>query len=84
VSQLKATKKTTFSFPLTVYRGQGELVIDYTGPGLEENEARKEIVLNLQPQGGDGTSNLILLILIAVVGYFAWKKYFKKKVKKKL
>jgi hypothetical protein len=81
LSQLKSTKKTTFSFPL-VYKGDGYLMIDYIGPGLEENSIKEDIVLRFQPQGGDGTTSLITLILIAVVGYFAWKKYFRKKKKK--
>jgi hypothetical protein len=82
LSQLKATKKTTFSFPL-VMQGAGELVIDYVGPDLKEGQIRKDVVLNFETPGGDtsGISILFWLIIIAVIGFFVWRRYFRKKKK---
>lgn len=79
LSQLKATKKTTFSFPL-ILEGNGELVINYVGPGLEQNQVIKDVKLNFELPTGNGTASfmfygLILLVIIIVV----WRKYFMKK-----
>lgn len=79
LSQLKATKKTTFSFPL-VLKGQGELTINYVGPGLEQNQVAKMVTLNFQPPSGNGTLNLIIgVIIILIIIYFVWRKFFRKK-----
>lgn len=83
LSQLKATKKTKFSFPL-VMSGTGELVINYLGPDLTPHELRKEMVFGFE-QEGSGTSSMSVLLwvgVIAVIGYFVWRKYFRKKRKK--
>jgi hypothetical protein len=80
LSQLKATKKTTFSFPL-VMQGAGELVIDYVGPDLKEGQITKDIVLNFEVPGGDTSAISILfwLAVIVVIGFFVWRRYFRKK-----
>lgn len=79
VSSLKATKKTTFSFPLRL-QGTGTLTIDYTGPGTERNQAVKEITLNLLPpsDGGAGTA-AVAVIAVVIVVYFLWRKFLRKK-----
>ncbi len=79
LSQLKATKKTTFSFPLTL-SGNAELAITYTEPGLNQKTVNKDLgPLNITAPGGDGTPAIIFVIAIAVIGYFAWRRYFRKK-----
>lgn len=79
LSILKSTKKTTFSFPL-VLEGKGELVMNYVGPGLEQNQLIKEITLNFEPQSGNGTVNTIFgIIVILVIIYIVWRKFFRKK-----
>lgn len=74
ISQLKSTKKTTFSFPL-VLEGRGDLVINYVGPGLEENQVTKVIDMNFSPPTGNGTASMVfygfILLIIIVVVY--WK-----------
>ncbi len=79
LSQLKATKKTTFDFPI-VLSGKAELVINYMEPGLEKKTLSKDLgPLNFAAPGGDGTSTLVFVIILAVIGYFVWKRYFRKK-----
>ncbi len=79
LSTLKATKKTTFSFPL-VMKGQGELIINYVGPGLEQNQVSKLVTLDFQPQSGNGTLSLMIgVIIILIIIYFIWRKFFRKK-----
>jgi hypothetical protein len=79
LSILKSTKKTTFSFPL-VLKGQGELVINYVGPGLEQNQVSKEVTLNFEPPGANGTANIMVgAIVILVIIYIVWRKFFRKK-----
>ncbi|MCK4714891.1 MAG: COG1361 S-layer family protein [Candidatus Aenigmarchaeota archaeon] len=79
LSQLKATKKTTFSFPL-VLSGNAELVITYTEPGLVQKTINKDLgPLNIAAPGGDSSSTIIFIIAIAVIGYFVWRTYFRKK-----
>lgn len=85
LSTLKATKKTTLDFPL-IFKGQGQLVIDYVGPGLEQNQVTMDIVFDFVPQGSSSSSSFFLLIVIVVIGFFAWRKkwhhklpFFKKK-----
>lgn len=79
LSQLKATKKTTFSFPL-VSKGQGELIINYVGPGLEQNQVSKLVTLDFQPPSGNGTLSLTIgVIIILIIIYFIWRRFFRKK-----
>jgi hypothetical protein len=78
ISQLKATKKTTLSFPL-VTEGQARLIIDYVGPGLEQSQIVKEITMNFEPPSGDGTATYVLIIIVLVIAYLAWRKFFRKK-----
>jgi len=82
LSQLKATKKTEFSFPL-VMEGAGELVIDYVGPDLQPGQIKKDLVLSFQVPGGDtsGVTTFLWVVVIGVIGYFVWKKYFRKNKK---
>jgi len=77
-STLKATKKTTLSFPL-ILKGTGTLTIDYTGPGLEKNQAIKEVTLNFEPPSGDSTWVAAALIAVMAIIYLFWKKYIRKK-----
>lgn len=81
VSQLKATKKTTLEFPL-VMEGQATLVMDYVGPGVDRGSATKDVVFNFtQPSSGDGTTVLIYIVIIAVVAFVVWRKFFRKRKK---
>lgn len=78
LTNLKANKQTTFDFPL-VYKGSGELVIDYIGPGIEKNQAREEVVLNFEePKGGNGSGLVIgavvVIIVVAVVCIFVRRR----------
>lgn len=79
ISTLKANKKTTFDFPL-VLKGTGTLTMSYIGPGLEKNREVKELVFNYEVPESNGTGTTILvLIVVAVVAYFVWKRKFRKK-----
>jgi len=79
ISSLKANKKTTFEFPL-VFQGSGQLIMDYIGPGVEKSQSVKDVVLSYeQPSQTDGTSMLLTLIIIAVVVYVLYRKFFRKK-----
>jgi len=81
VSQLKATKKTTLEFPL-VLNGQATLVMDYIGPGVDRGNATKDMVFSfVAPSSGDGTMNLVYIVIIAVAAFFVWRKFFRKKKK---
>jgi hypothetical protein len=79
VSTLKATKKTTFSFPLTS-EGIGQLVINYASPGLQQNEVTKEIG-NIKIISGNGSAyaTAFWLIIIIIIVFYVWRKYFRKK-----
>jgi hypothetical protein len=79
VSTLKATKKTTFSFPLTS-EGVGELVINYASPGLQKNEVTKEIgEIKIISGNGSAYATAFWLIIIIIIVFFVWRKYFRKK-----
>ena len=84
-SQIKPTKKTTFTFPL-VEEGNGRLEITYTGPGLERNTIVNDIVFNYSlVNGANGTAaagtGLLLLIIIIIIVFIFWRKRRKKKKK---
>lgn len=82
LSSLKATKKTTLNFPLTL-SGNAELQISYVEPGLEQKTITKDLgPLNFAAPGGDGSSTLFFLIILVVVGYFVWRRWFRKKKRK--
>ncbi len=79
LSQLKATKKTTFSFPL-VLSGDAELIINYVEPGLNQKSVTKDLgPINLGAPRSDGSSTMIFIVIIIVIGYFVWRRYFRKK-----
>ena len=79
LSSLKATKKTTLNFPL-VLSGNAELQITYVEPGLEQKTISKDLgPLNFGAPGGDGSSTIFFIIILAVVGYFIWRRWFRKK-----
>ncbi len=79
LSQLKATKKTTFAFPI-VLEGNAELVINYIGPGLQQNRIVKDITLDFEAQGTNGTMTyLIGFVILVIILYFVWRKFFRKK-----
>lgn len=76
LSALKATKKTTLSFPI-VLKGQGKLQITYRGPGTEQNAIEKDISLDFQQvpaAGGSETLIAIVVIVLAVIGFVVWRK----------
>ena len=82
VSELKATKKTTMDFSPLVNKGVAQLVINYVGPGLEKNQAVKQVSLNFAAtgSGGDGYGiTIVIVIIAAVVGYYFWRKHGKRK-----
>jgi hypothetical protein len=82
VSQLKATKKTTLEFPL-VMEGEGQLILDFTSPGLRQTQVTKDVSLKYQNPNGDGSvSMLITLAIVAVIAYLLWRRFFRKKKKK--
>ena len=82
VSQLKSTKKTTLEFPL-VMEGQGQLILDYTSPGLKQTELTKDITVKFEnPNGGNPLGTLAVVIIAAVVIYLLWRRFFRKKKKK--
>ncbi|MCX6814222.1 MAG: hypothetical protein NTY20_01010 [Candidatus Aenigmarchaeota archaeon] len=82
VSQLKSTKKTTLEFPL-VMEGQGQLILDYTSPGLKHTELTKDITVKFEnPNGGNPLGTLAVIIIAAVVVYLLWRRFFRKKKKK--
>ncbi len=82
LSQLKASKKTTFNFPLAL-SGDAELVISYVEPGLKENTIIKDMgPLNFAAPGGGSSYTLLFLIALAVTGYFVWRRWFRKKKKR--
>ncbi|RLJ09975.1 MAG: hypothetical protein DRP15_01700 [Candidatus Aenigmatarchaeota archaeon] len=78
VSQLKASKKTTLSFPL-VERGSGELTIEYIGPGLERASVTKTVVISYQSGKGSDITAVIVVIVAVVCVYILWKKFGKKR-----
>lgn len=79
LSQLKSTKKTTFDFPL-VLSGNAELVLTFVEPGLSEKTVTKDLgPINFAAPGGDGSSTLVFIIILIVIGYFVWRRFFRKK-----
>ncbi len=79
LSQLKATKKTTFSFPM-VLKGNAELEINYVGPGLKQNRVVKEITLDFERHSTDGTASYIIgFLILVVIIYLVWRKFFRRK-----
>jgi hypothetical protein len=82
VSQLKATKKVTLEFPL-VMEGQGQLVMDFTSPGLRQAQVTKDVSMRYQnPNGSSSVNTLITLAVVAVIAYLLWRRFFRKKKKK--
>ncbi|MFQ5648017.1 MAG: COG1361 S-layer family protein [Candidatus Aenigmatarchaeota archaeon] len=79
-STLKATKKTTLSFPL-ILQGTGALTIDYTGPGMDKNQMTKEVTLNFAPPAVDytGVAIVVIIILAVAVYFFRRRRHAKKK-----
>jgi hypothetical protein len=81
VSQLKATKKTSLEFPL-VLEGSGQLILNFTSPGLKQSQVTKDISLRYEnPNGGSYMSTLITLAVVAVIAYLIWRRFFRKKKK---
>ncbi len=78
-SQIKPTKKVTFSFPLQA-AGRGTLEIKYTGPALQETSIRKDIVFDFKTPNGQQDSSwmVLLVVVIAVAAVFWWKRRKKK------
>jgi len=82
MSSQPVADEQSFSFPL-VLSGDAELVISYVEPGLAQRSINKDLgPLNFAAPGGDGTSTLFFLIVLVVIGYFVWRRYFRKKKKR--
>ncbi len=79
ISSLKANKKTTFDFPL-VLQGSGQLVMNYIGPGIENNQIAEDIVLNFEaPSTGNGVTMFVTAVIIIIIIYFLYRKFLRKK-----
>lgn len=79
ISSLKANKKTTFDFPL-VLQGSGQLVMNYIGPGIEENQIAEDVVLNFEaPSTGNGVTMFVTAVIIIIIIYFLYRKFLRKK-----
>jgi hypothetical protein len=80
ISQIKPTKKTTFSFPL-VKGGRGELEINYIGPGLEESNITKPIVFSFRSNSDSGSDPSYVAVLAAIIiaALYFWRRRARKK-----
>ena len=79
LSSLKATKKTTFSFPL-VLSGDAQLHLTYVEPGLKEVTVVKDIgPINYAAQSSDSTTTIIFIVVLIVIGFLAWRFFFRKR-----
>jgi len=83
ISQIKPNKQTTFDFPLRT-SGTGKLVLNFIGPGLEQNSIEKDVMLTFSlPNGGaDGTTTVITVVIVIIILYFLARKFIFKKKKK--
>jgi len=80
-SQLKATKKTTLEFPLGP-EGQATLALTYTSPNLQQFQLEKPIDVRYQnPNQGSPINTVIVLIVVAIIAYLVWRRFFRKKKK---
>jgi hypothetical protein len=80
-SQLKATKKTTLEFPLGP-EGPANLVLTYTSPNLQQFQVDKPIDVRYQnPNQSNPATTLVLVIIVAVIAYLVWRRFFRKKKK---
>jgi hypothetical protein len=80
-SQLKATKKTTLEFPLGL-EGLGKLVLTYTSPNLQQFQVEKPIDVRYQnPNEGSPINTVIVLVVVAIIAYLVWRRFFRKKKK---
>ncbi len=83
ISQLKATKKTVFSFPL-ILQGEAELVLNYTGPGLEKNSIIKYLGRLEYKKPNESAVTTIFYLGVAIVSlYSVWRLLLKKKKRTK-
>jgi hypothetical protein len=73
ISQLKANKDTVFEFP-AVYSGEGKLVINYIGPGIEKNIVEKSLVLNFPEPEQDSSGTIVIVIIIIVIVLWYWRR----------
>jgi len=75
ISQIKPTKKTTFSFPL-ITEGTGTLEITYSTPNLQEETITKDIIFSYGNGNGsqDYSGAIFLVIIIIVVGFYFWRR----------
>ncbi|MEM4267089.1 MAG: hypothetical protein QW404_03480 [Candidatus Nanoarchaeia archaeon] len=81
-SQIKATKKATFEFPLES-EGNAKIVFSYASPDLRQFEIEKEITITYERnQNGNPTGTIIVIVVIVVVGYIVWRRFLKRKKKK--
>jgi len=80
VSTLKATKKTTLSFPLV--NGYSELVLEYMKPDLQKVVEKKELgKLSFQSGSSDGTATVLGAALFLIIAYFGYRRFFRKRKK---
>ncbi len=79
ISQLKASKYTTFDFPLLT-QGSGYLKMDYIGPTLKNEQSQEEVFLNYpDPRITNMITSLITLIVVLIIIRHLWKRYKKGK-----
>lgn len=79
ISQIRSTKKTTFSFPL-ISEKSAVLQVDYVGPGLEKNSIRKDIILSsVQPRSSPTSGIITAFVIIVIIGGIVYFWKFRKK-----
>ena len=75
ISQLKASKYTTFDFPLTL-QGTGRLEIHYIGPTLQTEQIQEEVILNYpDPTIANTISTIVGLFLFFLIVRMLWKHF---------
>ena len=81
ISQLKATKKTTVEFPLGA-EGPATLMLAYTSTNLQQFNLEKPVYLKYEnPNQGSPVNTLIIIVIVAVIAYLVWRRFFRKKKK---
>ena len=80
LSSIKASKKTTFTFPM-IQETEASLEMNYVGPGLEENNVTKPLTLDFPKAARSGPTGLeFVVIVIAIIAIFLfWRSRRKKK-----
>lgn len=78
ISQIKPSKKTTFSFP--ILEGEASLEMKYTGPGLAENAVNKTLIFTNSGNSKPNTSMwvAVVAVIIVILGLIYWRRRRKK------